>query len=66
VLRLKVTENPLPLLFSEPGWALTRPELQTEALGLFEVQRYLVSNGFKVTEIRGRLDDGSKVRTLTA
>jgi len=25
---------------------------------LFEVQRYLVSNGFKVTEISGRFDDG--------
>jgi hypothetical protein len=38
-----------------PGYSGTQ---ETEALGLFEVQRYLVSNGFKVTEISGRFDDG--------
>jgi hypothetical protein len=38
-----------------PGYSGTQ---ETEALGLLEVQRYLVSNGFKVTEIAGRFDDG--------
>jgi hypothetical protein len=38
-----------------PGYSGTQ---ETEALGLFEVQRYLVSNGFKVTEVSGRFDDG--------
>jgi hypothetical protein len=31
---------------------------ETEALGLLEVQRYLVTQGFKVTEVAGRFDDG--------
>ena len=38
-----------------PGYSGTQ---ETEALGLLEVQRHLVSNGFKVTEISGRFDDG--------
>ncbi len=31
---------------------------ETEALGLLEVQRYLVTQGFKVTQVAGRFDDG--------
>lgn len=31
---------------------------ETEALALHEVQRYLVTQGFKVTEVAGRFDDG--------
>jgi hypothetical protein len=38
-----------------PGYSSTQ---EAEVLGLFEVQRFLVSNGFKVTEISGRFDDG--------
>jgi hypothetical protein len=38
-----------------PGYSSTQ---ETEALGLLEVQRFLVRNGFKVTEISGRFDDG--------
>lgn len=38
-----------------PGYSGTQ---ETEVLGLLEVQRHLVSNRFKVTEITGRFDDG--------
>jgi hypothetical protein len=38
-----------------PGYSETQ---ETEALGLFVVQNYLVRSGFKVTEINGRFDDG--------
>jgi hypothetical protein len=38
-----------------PGYA---PTQETEALGLLAVQAYLVRNGFKVTEVNGRFDDG--------
>jgi hypothetical protein len=38
-----------------PGYS---PTQETEALGLLAVQTYLVRNGFKVTEVNGRFDDG--------
>jgi hypothetical protein len=38
-----------------PGYSDTQ---ETDALGLLAVQNYLVRNGFKVTEVSGRFDDG--------
>jgi len=38
-----------------PGYSSTQ---ETETLGLLAVQRFLVRQGFKVTEVRGQFDDG--------